>query len=107
MGPRSDSELPDRRETLRQAILRELEQEELTAAQLGERLGVREREVVGHLEHLVRSLDHAGKRLVIIPAECRACGFVFRKRERLGRPSACPQCRATWVEPPRFRVVAA
>jgi predicted Zn-ribbon and HTH transcriptional regulator len=95
----------ERRETVRQSILHALEQEELTAADIAQRLGLREREVVGHLEHLVRSLLHVGQCLTVAPAECRSCGFVFRKRERLGRPSACPQCRSERIEPPRFRVV--
>ena len=97
----------ERRETLRQGMMRELAEEELTALQLSQRLGLRERDVVAHLEHLRRSLGHAGQRLAITAAECRDCGFAFRKRERLGRPSACPQCRKGRIEPPRFRVVPA
>jgi transcriptional regulator len=107
MSDRLDSEPPARQETLRQGILRELEQGELTAVELGQRLGLREREVIAHLEHLQRSLTHAGLRLVVVPAECRGCGFVFRKRERLGRPSACPECRSGRIVPPSFRVAAA
>jgi len=96
---------PERRETLRHGILRELEQEELTAQQLGQRLGLRERDVLAHLEHLQRSLGHAGQRLAIAAAECRNCGFAFRKRKRLSQPSACPRCRRGRIEPPRFQVV--
>jgi hypothetical protein len=32
------------------------------------------------------------------------CGFVFRKRDRLNRPSACPVCRGQHLGPPRFAV---
>jgi predicted Zn-ribbon and HTH transcriptional regulator len=28
------------------------------------------------------------------PAQCLGCGFVFRKRARLDRPSACPVYRS-------------
>jgi transcriptional regulator len=104
---RASSEPTERRETVRQSIQHALEQEELTAADIGQRLGLREREVVAHIEHLQRSLAHAGMRLEVLPAECRSCGFVFKKRERRGRPSACPQCRSERIEPPRFRIVAA
>jgi len=38
------------------------------------------------------------------PAECLDCGFVFRKRARLDRPSACPVCRNQHLGPPRFAV---
>jgi len=104
---RSGSEPIARHETVRQSIQHALEQEELTAADIGQRLGLREREVVGHLDHLQRSLAHAGMWLEVVPAECRGCGFVFKQRERLGRPSACPKCRSERIEPPRFRIVAA
>ena len=107
MPSRVNTEPSERHETVRQAIAGELEQEELTTAELSTRIGIREKEVVGHLEHLERSLPHAGKQLLVVAAECRACGFVFRKRERLSRPSSCPKCRADRIEPPRFRIVAA
>ena len=104
---RASSEPIARHETVRQSIQHALEQEELTAADIGQRLGLREREVVAHFDHLQRSLAHAGMRLEVLPAECRSCGFVFRQRERLGRPSACPNCRSERIEPPPFRIVVA
>jgi transcriptional regulator len=104
---RAGSEPIERRETVRQSILHALEQGELTAAEIGQRLGLREREVVAHLDHLQRSLAHVGMRLEVVPAECRGCGFVFQRRARLGRPGACPKCRAGRIEPPRFRIVEA
>jgi predicted Zn-ribbon and HTH transcriptional regulator len=107
MPSRVNKEPAARHETVRQAIAGELEDGELTTAELSTLVGIREKDVVGHLEHLARSLPHAGKRLLVVAAECRACGFVFRKRERLNRPGSCPQCRADRIEPPRFRIVAA
>jgi predicted Zn-ribbon and HTH transcriptional regulator len=104
---RINQEPSERHETVRQAIAAELEEGELTTAELSTLVGIREKDVVGHLEHLERSLPHAAKRLLVVAAECRACGFVFRKRERLSRPSSCPRCRADRIEPPRFRIVAA
>jgi predicted Zn-ribbon and HTH transcriptional regulator len=38
------------------------------------------------------------------PAQCLDCSFVFRKRARLDRPSACPVCRSQHLGPPRFAV---
>lgn len=49
--------------------------------------------------HAVRS---SGKKLRITPAECEACGFVFRARTRLSSPSRCPSCRSERVTAPRF-----
>jgi predicted Zn-ribbon and HTH transcriptional regulator len=75
-----------------------------TSHELSEELGVREREIAPHLEHLERSLKNEGERLIIEPPTCVACGFVFRERHRLTRPGKCPHCRATRVSAPRFRI---
>ena len=88
------------REDLRTALL----EGPATARELSRRVSVREKEVAEHLAHLARSLERRRERLVVEPAECLACGFVFRSRERLTRPGACPRCRSTRIEPPVFRV---
>jgi predicted Zn-ribbon and HTH transcriptional regulator len=94
----------ERAETLRQEILRHLEEGPLTARELSARVHIREREVIPHLEHLERSLRHSESRLVFDAAECLSCGYEFRRRERLTRPSACPRCRAQHIAAPIFRV---
>jgi predicted Zn-ribbon and HTH transcriptional regulator len=63
---------------------------------------VPERDVVGHLEHLERTAKARGETFIVEPARCDECDFVFKKRERLGRPSKCPKCRSTHLVPPRF-----
>jgi predicted Zn-ribbon and HTH transcriptional regulator len=98
----------ERSSTLRQqlhALLRSAPAR--TARELSEELGVREREVAPHLEHLERSLRNEGERLVVEPPTCIACGFVFSERHRLTRPGKCPRCRATRVSPPRFQIAYA
>jgi predicted Zn-ribbon and HTH transcriptional regulator len=40
------------------------------------------------------------------PACCRACGFVFHKRERLRKPGRCPACHHSFIEAPVFRIQA-
>lgn len=77
-----------------------------TARDLSTAVGIPERDVPKHLEHLARTLKAQGARLDVLPAECLACGFVFKDRERLTPPGACPSCRATRISPPRFRVGA-
>jgi predicted Zn-ribbon and HTH transcriptional regulator len=75
-----------------------------TAHELSALVRVPEKQVAGHLEHLGRSLRAAGERLDVEPARCLDCGFVFRKRDRLGRPSRCPVCRGERLDGPRFRI---
>ena len=79
----------------------------LTARELSGRVGVPEKQVAGHLEHLGRSLKTAGERLHVEPARCLECGFVFRKRDRLSRPSRCPVCRSEHLDAPRFAIAGA
>ncbi|EAU65844.1 transcriptional regulator [Stigmatella aurantiaca] len=75
----------------------------LTARELSAAVGIPEKDVAEHLVHLQKSLQATGGRLKVLPAECIACGFVFRDRKRFTRPGACPECRATRVDPPAFR----
>lgn len=94
-----------RTETSREAIRTALLAGPATARDLSAAAGVRERDVADHLAHLARSAGSRGERLVVEPAACLACGHVFRGRERLTRPGACPECRSTRIDPPVFRIV--
>jgi transcriptional regulator len=55
-------------------------------------LGLTRGEVEEDFTHLIRSARGAGHRVVIEPACCRSCGFVFDER-KLAKPSKCPVCR--------------
>lgn len=97
--------IPDQREgTLRQSMIALLRNSPLTAREISEQVGVSEREVYAHLEHIRQSLHREEDSLVILPAECRGCGFVFTKRDRLKRPSRCPLCRSQSISQPRYRL---
>lgn len=96
----------ERGETLRETLRRVLREGSATARELSAAAGIREKEVAEHLAHLSRSLPHRGERLVVEPAACVACGYLFTGRARLTRPGACPSCRSTRIDPPAFRVEA-
>ncbi len=53
-------------------------------------------EVENDLKHIVQSLRNQPFELVVVPAKCRKCGFVFAE-DRYRKPSKCPECRGTWV----------
>ena len=105
MARTTGTEPATRLTTVRQAIRDALRDEALTALEISERVGVREREVIDHLEHLRRSLARGGERLVIEPALCQECEFGFRKRERFSRPGRCPRCGSERIRAPRFSTV--
>jgi transcriptional regulator len=88
--------------TLRQEIAEALERDWLYVREISKTFHLREREVLGHLEHIARSASHG--RFVIEPASCFDCGFVFRKRTRVSTPGRCPLCRSASVSSPRFRI---
>ncbi len=91
-------------DTVRHRIVAELEQGPLSAFDLSGLVGVPEKEVAGHLEHISQSLHRTDKRLVVRPAECAKCGFIFEKRDRLTRPGKCPLCRSESIHAPLFSV---
>jgi len=98
-GPRPPAEAVD---TVRRRIMAELEEGPLSAREISGKVGISEKEVAGHLEHIRHTLHKTGRRLVVQPAECVKCGFIFEKRERLTRPSRCPVCRSESVHAPLF-----
>ncbi|MBI4689740.1 MAG: transcriptional regulator [Nitrospirae bacterium] len=94
----------ERSETIRQKIISVLEGQTLSAKDISGHVGISEKEVYGHLEHIRRTMNRKDHDLNITPAECRKCGFVFRKRERLKKPGKCPVCRNDLIQEPFFSI---
>jgi hypothetical protein len=88
--------------TLRKAIAEALDQEYLDLRDISKRFHIKEREALDHLDHIARSVRP--KRFIIEPASCLGCGFLFKKRTRLGTPSRCPLCKSSQITPPRFKI---
>jgi transcriptional regulator len=91
-------------ETTRRQIRTLLEERAYTAKEISTAVHRSEKEIEIHLEHLRKSLHAEGRRLDRISAECRGCGFVFRKRNRLKAPSRCPVCKGEAISDPSFHV---
>ena len=90
--------------TLRRRMIDLLREQESDARELSRALGIAEKEVYAHLEHIRRSAAAAGGALAVTPSECLACGYAFADRGRLTRPGRCPRCRAARVSRPSFRI---
>jgi len=95
---------PETHDTIRQAIVAALLQGLCTAKDLSAAVKISEREVDGHLEHIRKSLAGTGQQLLLMPAECKKCGFVFSKRDKFKRPGKCPVCRGESIREPRFTI---
>jgi len=83
-----------------------LEDGPLSARDISGAAGIPEKEVYPHLEHIQRSLLRERRRLIVSPAVCKKCGFVFKKRRRLTRPGKCPVCRSETLVEPLFAIRA-
>ncbi|MBI5742043.1 MAG: transcriptional regulator [Nitrospirae bacterium] len=96
----------DRRETIRQGITAALKGNTLSAKELSGALRVSEKEIYEHLSHIQKTVHKSDYVMVITPAECRKCGFVFEKREKLQKPGRCPICRSESIEEPLFGIAS-
>ena len=103
-APKEPSIPMEMHDTVRREITAALEQGERSARDFSREVGISEKEVYSHLEHIRKSMSAAGRHLAVTPAECRKCGFVFSKRERLKKPGKCPACRGESIHEPLFSI---
>ena len=87
---------------MRKGIAEALERESHDLREISQLFGIREKEVIDHLQHIARSAHP--KRLTMEPATCKKCGFSFKKRGRLNPPSRCPICKSESIAPPRYQI---
>lgn len=90
--------------TIRQDIMDLLSEQEMSAMDLSQALGIAEKEVYPHLTHIARSAQAQHKRLKVRPARCLACGYVFEDRKRLTPPGRCPRCKQSHLQRPTYRI---
>jgi predicted Zn-ribbon and HTH transcriptional regulator len=83
----------------RKQLIEVLSVEPRTVTRLARELGLPRRDVEDDLRHMIRSARAAGHDVIIEPARCRACGFLFDD-DKLAKPSRCPSCRSTWLYEP-------
>ncbi len=93
-----------RQETIRQHIISVITGEPLTAMEISGMVKIREKEVNDHLYHIQKTFHNGPLKLIITPPECKKCGFVFKKREKLKKPGKCPLCRHEAIQEPLFLI---
>lgn len=82
-----------------------LSEEELNMLEISQAVGVGEKEVPFHLEHIIRTLGKGDKRLHVSPFTCLGCGYSFKDRKRLQRPGRCPRCKGSHIKMATYRIV--
>lgn len=91
-------------ETIRQQMVELLTGGEYTDRDLSQFLGISEKDVVYHLEHIARSVQGQKRKLKVIPARCMECGFTFEDRRRFSKPGRCPRCKGEHLQDPRYHI---
>ncbi len=91
-------------ETIRQQMIELLAGGEYTDRDLSQFLGISEKDVVYHLEHIARSVQGHKRKLKVIPARCMECGFTFEDRRRFSKPGRCPRCKGEHLQDPRYHI---
>ena len=93
-----------REETVRKEMISVMRGEFLSARDISGEVHISEKEVLNNLQYIQKSLSKEKTHLKIIPAECRKCGFVFKKRERFKKPGKCPVCWGELIKEPLFSI---
>ena len=91
--------------SVRQQIMALLREEEMNAMEISQAVSVGEKEVAFHLEHIIRTLDKKGEKLIVDPYTCLGCGYSFKDRKSLKRPGRCPRCKGSHIRMATCRVV--
>ena len=87
----------------RRDLIKELSTAPRSVSSLARALGVDRRDLEDDLRHAIRSAEAAGHRIVIEPARCKQCGFVFGT-DRLARPGKCPECHGSRLFEAQIRI---
>ena len=87
----------------RRHLLELVSSEPRTTSSLARELGLDRRDMEDDLRHMIRSARASGHEVVVEPARCKRCGFVFEE-DRLSRPGRCPACRESRIYEPLIRV---
>ena len=77
----------------------------MTIRELAHYFSIETKEVAADLRHIKKSVLPKHK-LIRIHAQCNNCGFLFKDREKMKRPSKCPKCNREDITEPRFKITA-
>jgi transcriptional regulator len=78
----------------RKDLIALLSREPRSVSSIAREMGLKRGDVEDDLRHAIRSAQAKGARVVIVPASCRSCGFVFSEA-KLAKPGKCPECKGS------------
>jgi len=89
--------------TFRRDLVKILSTQPRSVSSIARELGLNRRDVEDDLRHAIRSAAAAGHTLVVEPARCKQCGFLFAE-DRLAKPGKCPECKGSRIFEPQIRI---
>jgi hypothetical protein len=89
--------------TVRKRLLELLSQQPRSVSSLARELGLERGDVERDLRHMIRSARAVGHQVVVEPARCKACGFLFSE-DKLAKPGRCPKCKGTRLFEAQIRI---
>ena len=98
--------IDERKQTIRQEIIDELENNAMTVREVSKTIGILEKDVYHHLTFIEKTVKHKKKRIHLEPYYCMNCGFQFLNRKSFKRPGKCPRCRNGRIAPAVFQIVS-
>jgi transcriptional regulator len=89
--------------TRRREIVEFLSAGPRSVSSLARELGLDRRDAEDDLRHAIRSARAAGHPILVEPARCKQCGFLFSD-DKLAKPGKCPECRGTRIFEAQVRI---
>ena len=89
--------------TLRKRLQDLVSRQPRSVSSLARELGMGRGDLEDQLRHTIRSAQAAGHRIVVEPARCKTCGFIFSE-DKLAKPSRCPECKGSRLFEAQIRV---
>jgi transcriptional regulator len=91
--------------TVRRHLVDLLRDQPHSVSWLARELGFDRSEMEEHLRHAIRSARASGHDVLVIPAKCRTCGYMFSE-DKLSKPGKCPACRGTRMYEPQIAIAS-
>ena len=88
--------------TRRERIAELIMDNPLTPSEIAKIMQMPTKDVLEDLKHIASSQKYG--KLVVMPARCKKCGYVFKPEIKI--PKKCPKCHSTWIEEPKFKILA-
>jgi predicted Zn-ribbon and HTH transcriptional regulator len=89
--------------TFRRDLVKILSSHPRSVSSIAREIGLDRRDVEDDLRHAIRSAAAADHTVIVEPARCKQCGFVFGE-DRLAKPSKCPECKGTRLFEAQMRI---